>query len=51
MNRIIITARSAKGLTEKEVAQELKIDENLYKEIEFLRIKKSICIVISGFIY
>jgi transcriptional regulator with XRE-family HTH domain len=34
MNRIIITARSAKGLTEKEVAQELKIDENLYKEIE-----------------
>ena len=34
MNRIIITARSAKGLTEKEVAQELKIDESLYKEIE-----------------
>lgn len=24
----------AKGLTEKEVAEELKIDENLYKEIE-----------------
>lgn len=34
MNRIIITARCAKGLTEKEVAQELKIDEHLYKEIE-----------------
>ncbi|MGN6196707.1 MAG: helix-turn-helix domain-containing protein [Ginsengibacter sp.] len=34
MNRIIITARSAKGLTETEVAKELKIDENLYKEIE-----------------
>lgn len=34
INRIIITARSAKGLTEKEVAQELKIDESLYKEIE-----------------
>lgn len=34
MNRIIITARSAKGLTEKEVAEELKIDESLYKEIE-----------------
>ena len=34
MNRIIITARSAKGLTETEVAQELKIAENLYKEIE-----------------
>ena len=34
MNRIIITARSAKGLTEIEVAQEFKIDENLYKEIE-----------------
>jgi len=34
MNRIIITARMAKGLTEKEVAEELKIDESLYKEIE-----------------
>jgi len=34
MNRIIITDRSAKGLTEKEVARELKIDESLYKEIE-----------------
>jgi len=34
MNRIIITARIAKGLTEKEVAELLKIDESLYKEIE-----------------
>ena len=34
MNRIMITARMAKGLTEKEVAEELKIDEILYKEIE-----------------
>jgi len=34
MNRIIITARMAKGLTEKEVAEELKVDESLYKEIE-----------------
>ena len=34
MNRIIITARMAKGLTEKEVAEELKIDGSLYKEIE-----------------
>lgn len=34
MNRILITARIAKGLTEKEVGAELKIGENLYKEIE-----------------
>jgi len=34
MNRILITARIAKGLTEKEVAEELKIEENFYKEIE-----------------
>jgi transcriptional regulator with XRE-family HTH domain len=30
----MITARMAKGLTQKEVAEELKIDESLYKEIE-----------------
>jgi transcriptional regulator with XRE-family HTH domain len=34
MNKILFTARMAKGLTEKEVAEELKIDESLYKEIE-----------------
>jgi len=34
MNRFMITARMAKGLKEKEVAKELKIDETLYKEIE-----------------
>lgn len=34
MNKILFTARIAKGLTEKQVAHELKIDENLYKEIE-----------------
>ena len=34
MNKILFTARTAKGLTEKEVAEELKIDESLYKEIE-----------------
>ena len=34
MKGVIITPRSAKGLTEKEVAQELKIDEHLYKEIK-----------------
>lgn len=34
MNKILFTARMAKGLTEKEVAEELKIDESLYQEIE-----------------
>ena len=34
MNRILFTARVAKGLTEKEVAEGLKIPETLYKEIE-----------------
>lgn len=34
MNKILFTARMAKGLSEKEVAEELKIDESLYKEIE-----------------
>jgi transcriptional regulator with XRE-family HTH domain len=34
MNKILFTARMAKGLTEKEVAQKLKIDETLYREIE-----------------
>jgi transcriptional regulator with XRE-family HTH domain len=34
MNKILFTARMAKGFTETEVAEELKIDENLYKEIE-----------------
>ncbi len=34
MNRILFTARVAKGLTEKEIAEELKIPETLYKEIE-----------------
>lgn len=34
MNRIIITARMAKGLTEKQVAKELNIDVPCYKEME-----------------
>ena len=34
MNRIMITARMAKGLSEKKVAEKLKIAETLYKEIE-----------------
>lgn len=34
MNRILITARTARGLSEKEVGEELKIEKNLYKEIE-----------------
>jgi ribosome-binding protein aMBF1 (putative translation factor) len=34
MNKILFIARMAKGLTEKHVSKELKIDESLYKEIE-----------------
>jgi transcriptional regulator with XRE-family HTH domain len=34
MNRILFIARKAKGLTEKEAAKKLKIDESQYKEIE-----------------
>lgn len=34
MDKILFTARMAKGLTEKEVAKELKIGESLYKEME-----------------
>jgi hypothetical protein len=34
MNKILFIARMAKGLTEKQVSKELKIDESLYKEIE-----------------
>jgi transcriptional regulator with XRE-family HTH domain len=35
MNRILITARKSRALTEKQVAKQLKIDETLYKEIEY----------------
>jgi transcriptional regulator with XRE-family HTH domain len=34
MNKILFTARMAKGLTEKQVAQKLNINETKYKEIE-----------------
>lgn len=34
MNKILFTARMAKGLTEKQVAQKLNINETEYKEIE-----------------
>lgn len=34
MNRIMFTARMAKGLSEKKAAEKLKITETQYKEIE-----------------
>lgn len=34
MNKILFTARMAKGLSEKRVAENLKIDETTYKEFE-----------------
>ncbi|HXS57897.1 MAG TPA: helix-turn-helix transcriptional regulator [Hanamia sp.] len=34
MNKILFTARKAKGLSEKQIIEKLKIDETTYKEIE-----------------
>ncbi|MEJ0103810.1 MAG: hypothetical protein WDO19_15170 [Bacteroidota bacterium] len=34
MNKIVFTARMAKGLTEKQMASLLRIEEDEYKELE-----------------